>query len=217
VVLLFALTGLVAGCGNHDSEARGAGTTSTTSSSTATTTATTGTEASAATTAQPGRVAVAQGMRLDALVDAYAPVTTRASFLVAAETLRSYALNNDGTKDQIQEYAGSVRLELRRTSAVLVKARVAVAAQETPDAATRRLQVLLLKAVADRTHALTQLTLLLQADALPATTSDARKVLQGDWRTAWDTSVRDAREATTSMQDTREAAGLDPAPEDGIR
>ncbi|MBC7460333.1 MAG: hypothetical protein H7287_03125 [Thermoleophilia bacterium] len=167
--------------------------------------------------AAPGSAAVARGAQLDALVDAYGPVTTRASFLVAAETLRTHARTSDAPTEQAKEYAGAVRLELQHTSAALATARAKMLTQETPDLSVRRLQHLLLAAIAARTKAVADLRLLLVADATTEASHDRRVELRDAWRTAWNESVRSAREATTSMQDAREAVGLEPAPEDGIR
>lgn len=167
--------------------------------------------------AVPGSAAVARGAQLDALVDSYEPVTAEASSLVAAEALRTYARTNDAPKEQVEQYAARVNVELQRTSVALAAARQRVAAQATPNPSVRRMQQLLLEAITARATSVVKLKRLVIADADPLTTHERRVALRDAWRAAWDSSVRAGREATTSMQDTREALGLAAGPEDGIR
>ena len=167
--------------------------------------------------ARPGRVALARGRELDALVDAYAPVTTRASFLIAAETLRRDAIVDDAPSATIAERAGAVRLELRRSAAALATARRKVAAQPAVSPPARRLQALLLAGITARERSLVELKALLDADGSSTTTDERRATLRTTWRASWDASVRAARQATTTMQDARAAIGLDPGMEDSIR
>jgi hypothetical protein len=212
-VLLVASLVLV-GCGSADRPAdRTARTTA--STTTATNDAEPGVDVNPV--AEPGRVALARGHDLDVLVGAYAPVTSRASFLIAAETLRRDAIADEASAETIAERAGAVRLEIRRSAVTLAAARRKVAAQGTPTPTARRLQGLLLAAIGARSRALTELKSLLDADGESATTDARRKVLRAAWRASWDASVRAARQATTTMQDARASAGLDPGLEDSIR
>ncbi|MCW2974142.1 MAG: hypothetical protein JWN72_2415 [Thermoleophilia bacterium] len=218
LAVVLALACVLTGCGGGEGDAP-ATTTSTARSASPDTSATdddapSGDETPPATL---GSAAVARGAQLDALLDAYAPVTTRASYVIAAETLRTHARSADASAAQVQAYAGAVRLELQRTSAVLAAAQSAVRAQATPDPSVRRLQQLMLGAIRARVEAVADLRRLLAADANPETPHDRRVVLRDAWHADWDASVRAARDATSSMQDARDAVGLEPAPEDGIR
>lgn len=213
----------VAGCGASESAPPTPTAASTGTSAKATSTATlpstsdaVGDQADA--TATPlGRTAVARGAHLEALVVAYRPVTARASFVVAAETLRARARSAASPAAQLQQHARAVQGEIRASARVLVMARRAVAASPAPDAVVRRIQLLMLRAIGARARAIVQLGSLVRADAVPTTTNERRSALQNAWRQSWDASVRAARDATTVLQDARDVAGLQPAPEDSIR
>jgi hypothetical protein len=162
------------------------------------------------------RQAAAIGRQLDALAAAFAPVSARINFLVAAETLREDAMESKAS-DQVElERTGTVRLELRRTRTVLVEARPAVAAVSVRATAARNVQQLLLAAIDARLRALTQLEATLDGISREVGRSivDARFER---YRAAWEQSVRSTREATTAVQDERARIGLEPAPEEALR
>lgn len=154
--------------------------------------------------------------RFTALEQAYAPVTGRVSFLVAAETLRADAVDAGAGADVVAERAGSVRVEIRRLASVLARAHAAVRARRVSTGSIDAdVRLLMLRAIDQRQLALRRLDSLL--DAAAATTGAVDPALTERWRAAWDGSVRAAREATTRMQDARAEAGLPAGREDAVR
>jgi hypothetical protein len=144
-------------------------------------------------------------------------VSRRVNFLVSAETLRQDAvLSRAGDKVELERF-GAVRLEIGRMGRLLrqTRPRVAAAKVTTPD--EQHVQDDMLAAIDARLRALTQLEVALDAlgdDKVPASRDEE---LEDRWRASWDESLRLAREATTTMQDSRAMLGLEPGPEDGIR
>lgn len=150
------------------------------------------------------------------LVDAYADVSGRINFLVAAETLREDAVDSGAGEAVELERTGAVRVELRRLRAVLARTRPKVARARVSDEVQQRVQRLLLQAIDARTRALGQLEFAL--DGLAAEVGDTVIDERFDaWRTSWDESLGATRAATTSMQDERARVGLEPAPEESFR
>jgi hypothetical protein len=164
----------------------------------------------------PTPAARATDARFRALLREYAPVTARINFLVTAETLREDAVAARASEKTEFERYGSVRLEVLRMEPMLRGARskvadVAVTSEE------QHVQDLMLEAIDARLRALGELKLALDASGAEETPASEAERLEDQWRASWDESLRAAREATTSMQDTRARLGLEPAPEDGIR
>lgn len=164
----------------------------------------------------PSPAAIAQGRRFDALVAAYAPVSARTNFLVAAETLRRDAVDSGAGADVELERTGAVRVEINRMRGVLRTARPRVAAVPLTSDVQRRVQRHMLDAIDARIRSLAQLDAALDASAaeLPDRVVEARF---DAWRGSWDASLRAARIATTVMQAARAELGLVPAPEESIR
>lgn len=167
--------------------------------------------------ATPTGQAIAMGLHFQALVNAYAPITARIDFLVAAETLRADAVDAGAGADVERERSGSVKIELDRLRRVLRAARPEVESVDVADENQRRVQQLMLLAIDSRTRALDELRAHLVA--IPDETVGDREVerLEQRWRASWDASLRSARDATTRMQDSRQQLGLEPALEEAIR
>lgn len=166
--------------------------------------------------AVPSPAAIAQGRRFDALVAAYAPVSARVNFLVAAETLRTDGVESGAGADVELERTGAVRVEVNRMRGILRAARPRVSAVPLTSDVQRRVQRHMLDAIDARIRSLAQLDAALDAVAaeLPDRVVEARF---DAWRSSWDASLRAARTATTVMQSARADLGLVPAPEESIR
>jgi hypothetical protein len=67
-----------------------------------------------------------------------------------------------------------------------------------------------------RLRAIAALARELDADASDTVGDSEVEALDDAWHSAWDDSLRSAREATTSMQDLRARLGLDPPREESI-
>lgn len=159
----------------------------------------------------------ATGRRLDQLVAAYQPVSTRASFLVAAETLRADAVANGTDSATERERTGVVTIEARRMLQVLRAARPRVAASPVTDIEQQHVQQLLLDAIDARVRAVRELEQTLVVFRDPEATDTRVEELEEQWQASWDEAVRGAREATTELQALRARLLLDPAPEEAIR
>lgn len=166
--------------------------------------------------ASVARAAIATGRRLDDLSAAFAPVSARVNFLVAADTLRRDAIDSEAGAEIERERAGAVRLEVLRMRPILVTARRQLSALVQPQARTKRVQLLLLSAISSRLRALDRLEAVLDAEQRDVS-DESVDDLDSAFRTAWDDSLRATREATTSVQEIRSSLGLDPAPEEALR
>lgn len=167
--------------------------------------------------AAPTPAAVASQRRYEALVKAYAPVSSRVDFLVAAETLRQDAVVSGAGEELERERFGAVRLEIERMVPVLRRTRPRVAAAQVATADEQHVQTLLLQVIDSRLRALTELEAALDALGDERTPASADEKLEERWRASWDQSLRDARGATTTMVDAYAQQGLPPAPEDRLR
>jgi hypothetical protein len=173
-------------------------------------------ESADATSVVPPRIANEIGRRLDGLVAAYVPVSSRSSFLVAAETLRSTAVDSGAGTVVELERAGSVRVEIGRMRPLLTRARANVDAVRVASPVQQRIKRRMLAAIDARQLALDQLQFAL--DGVAAALGDQIIDERFDrWQTSWDVSLRAAREATTLLQDERVRIGLEPSPEESIR
>ncbi len=217
--LLLLMAGVVAGCGADDPspprDSRDAAP------------ATTGADEGdvSATTEDPGAVdedapptpaQLAVGRGFERLAAAYAPVSARINFLVAAETLRADAVDANAGDDIEEARAGVVRIEAERMKDVLATARPKVAAVPVRTEAQQQVQQLLLEAIDVRTRAMGELLAAIQAQGrgLGDSVIEARTET---WRASWDASLRATREATTTTQDARAVLGLEPAREEALR
>lgn len=165
----------------------------------------------------PTRAAKAAGLRYDALVRAYSPVSDRVNYLVAAETLRADAVDAGAGEDIERERFGAVRIELDRMEEVLRTARPRVARVSVNDVDQQHVQRLMLAAIDARLRALRELELALDALGKEDAPDTEVEALVDAWQASWETSLRHAREATTSMQQARALLALPPALEESIR
>lgn len=169
----------------------------------------------------PSARAVAVGRRLDRLVAAYAPVSGRVSYVVAAETLRVDLGDARDDPDTEAERAGVVRLEIERGLPLLARARALLLRQPLATPAERRIVALLLRSIDARASALRGLQSSLDAVASeggPRDVGDLERTRRAlSWREQWETSVGAARHAMTATQDARERIGLEPASEVSFR
>lgn len=165
----------------------------------------------------PTRAAKAAGLRYDALVRAYSPVSDRVNYLVAAETLRADAVDAGAGEDIERERFGAVRIELDRMEEVLRTARPRVARVSVNDVDQQHVQRLMLAAIDARLRALRELELALDALGEEDAPDTEVEALVDAWQASWGTSLRHAREATTSMQQARAMLALPPALEESIR
>jgi hypothetical protein len=167
--------------------------------------------------AAPTPAALASKARYENLVRAYAPVSSRVDFLVAAETLRRDAVvSRAGEKIERQRF-GAVRVEIGRMAPILRRSRPLVAAANATTADEQHVQALLLDAIDARLRALTELEAALDALGDERTPASEDEQLEDRWRASWDESLRDTRGATTTMVDAYAQQGLPPAPEDRLR
>lgn len=165
----------------------------------------------------PTGAALAADARFDALVTAFAPVSVRVNYLVAAETLRIDAVES-GAGDAVElERFGAVRVERDRMLDVLRAARPRVATVLVADAEQQHVKELLLGAIDARRRALVQLELALDAQAKEATPDTVVEERVAAWEARWNESLRLTREATTEMQESRARLGLEPGPEEAFR
>lgn len=167
--------------------------------------------------ATPTPAAVAAGARYDALAAAYAPITARVDFLVAAETLRADAVESGASSDIEKERSGVVKIEVVRLAKVLRAARPKVAAAGVDDETQRRVRTFMIVAIDRRLEALRQLSAMVAATPDDTVSDSEVRRLKEEWRASWDASLRAARDATTTVQDARGTLGLAPAPEEAIR
>lgn len=178
-------------------------------------------ERSGAPSPKQARAVIAIGRSLDDVADAYAPVSVRVSFLVAADTLRRYAIEGDRDAALVRARTGAVRVEITRTRALLARSARVLSQLSIRDFRVRRIRAQLLTAITDRTTALDRLLIVLEAQADPRSSDDPEHLSVEDaeraFRTSWDASVRAARDATAANQALREALGLEPAPEEAFR
>lgn len=165
----------------------------------------------------PTPTALADGRRFDALVNAYAPVSERVNFLVAAETLRADAVAA-GAGEQVEvERFGIVRVEILRMKLILEGARPKVEDVAVDSVDQQHVQDLMLAAIDVRLTALGEFTVALRALGDPEAPDSRVDQLVERWQGSWASSLRHAREATTAMQDARARLRLQPAPEESIR
>lgn len=212
VIAAGLIMSVVAGCGSSSDS------TSSSAPSTSTTTTPSTTSSTEEERVVPlARAAIALGRRFDALVAAYAPVTARVNFLVTAETLRRDARSGNASDDVVAERTGAVRVEAQRMRGVLLRTRQRVAAVVVAQPQAREAQTLLLTAIDERRAAIDALDALLDAQADPTVGDSAREELDDTWRASWDAALRAARDATTLLQTSRDAAGLEPGLEEAIR
>lgn len=167
--------------------------------------------------ARPARRALGTSRRLELLVAAYAPVSERISFVVAAHTLWNDAVATKAGDDVERARAGALRVELARMSRVLGSSRTNVAAAAVESDDQRRIQELMLRAIDARARAVRQLDEVLDAAGRDAASKTELQSLEAAHRQSWDQSLRAAREAMTLLQATRAAQALDPAQEESIR
>lgn len=165
----------------------------------------------------PSSDAIAADKRFAALVAAYAPVSVRVNFLVAAETLREDAVDSNAGEQVEQERFGAVRVERERMLEVLRTTRPRVAAVPVATAEQQHVKALLLTAIDARRRALNQLGPALDAQADETTPDTDVEARVQAWEASWNESLRAAREATSSMQETRARLGLEPGPEEAFR
>ena len=166
--------------------------------------------------APPTRAELAVGAGLDRLAKAYAPVSARINFLVAAETLRADAVDADAGDEIERERAGVVRIEAERMKDVLAAARPKVAAVPVRTQAQQQVQQLLLEAIDVRARAMGELLAAIQAQGRGLGDSIVEE-RTATWRASWNESLRATREATTITQDARAELGLEPAREEALR
>lgn len=159
---------------------------------------------------------VASQRRLDALVAAYAPISTRVSFLVSAETLRADAVDSDAGDSVELERAGTVRMEIRRMRSGLRTARPKVLRVEVAGEEQRTVRQHLIDAIVARERALVHLERMLDAEGSASRETMAQSQ-KSAWKLAWQQSQRSAREALTIIQEQREELGLEPTPEGLVR
>jgi hypothetical protein len=214
-MLAIAVAALAA-CGSANEPSTVPATTpSTADRTTAASTTPTASTPSAAPTTNPA-VALATGRKLDALNRAYAPVTARVNFLVAAEVLWRDAIANDAPVNVQRDRAGAVRLEALRMAPILVRSQRAVRVQVQAQPEAREVQTLLLRAIANRSLALERLDAVLDASSTGSNDDDV-DTLNDAYRSSWDAAARSAREATDAVQELRASLGLEPAPEGALR
>ncbi len=166
--------------------------------------------------AEPTPVAIAERRVLDRLAAAFAPVSARVNFVVAAETLRADAVDGNAGDDVERERAGLVRIEVDRMRDVLAATRPKVAAVPVRSVAQQRVQQLLLEAIDVRTRAMDELVAALDADGRDLGDSLVEERLEL-WQRSWQDAYRSTREATTVSQERRAELGLEPAPEEALR
>lgn len=166
--------------------------------------------------APPTPAQLAIGAGLDRLAAAYAPVSARINFLVAAETLRADAVDADAGDAIEVRRTGVVRIEAERMKDVLAAARPKVAAVPVRTEAQQQVQQLLLEAIDVRARAMVELQAMIQAQGQGLGDSIIEE-RNATWRASWDASLRAAREATTTTQDARAELGLEPAREEALR
>jgi hypothetical protein len=166
--------------------------------------------------APPTAAELAAGRGLERLAKAYAPVSARINFLVAAETLRDDAVDGNAGDKIEQERAGVVRIEAERMTDVLAAARPKVAAVPVRTTAQQQVQQLLLEAIDVRSRAMGELLAAIQAQGTGLGDSVVKERF-ATWNASWDESLRATREATTTTQDARAELGLAPAPEEALR
>jgi hypothetical protein len=214
LVLVAALLAL-AGCGADDSTP-GQGAPATTTSTTSAPAGDDG-DVDEDEVVSPTPAARAAGARFDALVHEYTPVTNRVNYLVTAETLREDAVaSGAGEKVEFERF-GAVRIEILRMAKVLRSARPKVAALTVTSPAQRHVQDLMLEAIDSRARALRELERALTALGAEDAPKSETEALEDRWHASWDASLRAAREATPTRQESRAMLALEPAAEDGIR
>lgn len=162
----------------------------------------------------PAQLAVGRGF--ERLATAFAPVSARINFVVAAETLRVDAVDANAGDDIEEARAGVVRIEAERMKDVLAAARPDVAAVPVRTEAQQQVQQLLLEAIDVRTRAMGELLAAIQAQGQGLGDSVITE-RTATWRASWDRSLRATREATTTTQNARAALGLEPAREEALR
>ncbi len=201
---------LAAGCGSSGSDTDGAATTQVDDPAAAVA------DPDADAAVVPIRQARAVERRLNALAVAFAPVTARINYLVAAETLRADAVASGADEATELERTGVVRVELRRMRDVLEQARPKVAAAAVSSSVEQYVRGRLLEAIDARLRAVS-----LHESALDGLAGDVGDTMVdarfAAWRSAWGESLRATREATTAMQDELVRVGRPPAPEESFR
>jgi len=144
-------------------------------------------------------------------------VSARVNFVVTAETLRADAASS-GAEDELElERAGTVRLEAGRMLRVLAATRPDVASAVVATRDERRVQASMLDAIDARRRAMLGLRRVLDARGADPVIDSRVDELEAVWRADWNESLRATREAMTRLQGARQALGLEPAPEEGIR
>lgn len=162
----------------------------------------------------PTRSARIVGQQLDGLASAFAPISERVNFVVAAERLHMLDVDDGtvGTAAAIRRQ--NVIAEVRRYRAIIRSARASVD-RVSVGARVATTQQMLIRLIDVRMAALRSLEAALRGEQHG---NDAATNVQRDqWSASWDQSLGLARRVTNDGQKLRSQLGLPPASEDAFR
>ena len=225
MLALMLLGGVIAGCGSTDATQTAANEPDDTATEQpAASTAEPATEPPAEPPAAPAGAQPAQApsvrVRVAALVDAYAPVTSGVYAIEAANILRDDA---EQAGVRAETYLARLRTEqarVREYQQVLKQAAPAVRGAQVQTPLELAVQSRLLRAIEARGEALTSLEQVLgQRTSADGSGGDTTRgaTLEEQWESSWNEAYRHAREATTLLQHEYSRLDLEPLTEDAIR